>query len=217
MRQLIKYNYNILRSKRYVIFLLAAFLMPLALQFSNAMYFEMIIPLCGVFIFTNTMFYEKDHHIYQAFYMSSIKKSKIFLMRVLLNMIFYLCTAMPFYFYIKVVLNNTFVDAFANTGDVSWLVMIALGGINYLFFGLMAVTIAHISRKPIIGIGITGIYVIMWMSEYVRLTHIIINPFSYSAGCSDYIVYKIVTMILIGVLFIFNCYHLDNKFYQVRG
>ncbi|MCG8540225.1 MAG: hypothetical protein MJA82_09830 [Clostridia bacterium] len=216
IKRLIKYNLDILISKKYIVFFLATFLFPIALNFSNAMYFEMIIPLCGVFIFTNTMFYEKDYRVYQSFYMSSIKKSKIFLIRLLLNIIFYICIAIPFYFYIKVILKNTFVDAFANTSDVSWLIIIALGGINYLLFGLIGVTIANISGKPIMSIGITGAYVVIWMAEYVRFANVIINPFSYSAGCNDYIIYKIVTIILILIMLVFNCYYLDKKFYRLK-
>lgn len=214
MSKLIKYNFNILKSKSYIVFLLATMLIPIALNFSNAMYFEMIIPLCGIFIFTNIMFYEKDYKVYQYFYMSDMKKSKIFLIRVLLNMIFYICISIPFYIYIKFILKNDFVDFFANTSDVSCFFIIALGGINYLLFGLIGVTIANVTRKPIIGIGLTGAYAIMWMTEYVTFIDIIFNPFSYSAGCYDYIIYKIVTIVIIIILMAFNCHYLDTKFYR---
>lgn len=214
IKKLIKYNLDILISKRYVVFFLATLLFPIALNFSNAMYFEIIIPLCGVFIFPNTMFYEKEYNVYPFFYMSSMKKSKTFLIRLLLNLIFYICIAIPFYFYIKVVLNNTFADIFGNTNNASLLIIVALGAINYLLFGLMSVTIANISGKPIMGIGITGAYVIAWMAKYVQFSSVIINPFSYSAGRSDYIIYKIVTIIFIIILIIFNCHYIDTKFYR---
>lgn len=214
IKEIVKYNTSLLFNKNYTIFILASLIVPVALNLSNAMYLEMIIPLCGIFIFNNIMFYEKELNICEAFFMSNIKKSTILLVRVLINIVYYILLSLLFYWYIRIILQNSYVDIFANPDEVNIIILLVIGCINFIYLGLIGMTISNVSKKPIIGLSISIAYGVIWMVQYYNLRDIIINPFSYSAGCEDYLIYKFITIIQIVILLKFNCYWVDNKFYR---
>lgn len=202
--QIVKVNIKIILSKNYLIFIFVCFIAPEALNLSATIYFEMIIPISGGFIFSNMMFIEKHIGIEKQYYMTSFNKGYIFLTRTGINFMFYLVTAGAFYIYLSVLGLDGISDEFAY-GNVNLITLILFaGGVNYLFFGLTATMCSNIMNNPVCGLIAPLIYGVFWMGQYTNYDTLLINPFPYSAGNSDAYIYKMVYLLLVVFLLIWN-------------
>lgn len=71
-----------------------------------------------------------------------------------------------FYIYPVKLKLNAIEDEFAyNHIEVIMLIFIA-GGINFLFFGLLSTIISNTTNIPIVGLLISLVYGLIWMSQY---------------------------------------------------
>lgn len=213
MKDLIKIlivNIKILISRSYFIFLIVCFIVPAALNLSITIYFEMIIPISGTFLFSNMMLIEKKRGVGEQYYLTEYNKGYIFLLRTLINFIFYVICAGIFYIYLVKLKLNAIEDEFAyNHIEVVMLIFI-VGGINFLFFGLLSTIISNATNIPIVGLLISLVYGLIWMSQYTNFSTLIFNPYSYSAGNSEPYIYKIVTLIFVCLLFLVNYRYCKN-------
>lgn len=210
--QIVKVNTRILMSKNYLIFIFVCLIVPEALNLSTTIYFEMIIPMSGGFIFSNMMFIEKHVGIEKQYYMTSFNKGYIFLIRTAINFIFYLIMAGVFYLYLSAFGLSGVLDEFAYSNLNLIELILFVGGVNYLFFGLVATLCSDLTNNPTSGLIGSLIYGLFWMGQYTNYDTLIINPFPYSAGNSDAYIYKIVYLLLTIFLVIGNYKHINNRF-----
>ena len=203
---------KIMLSKNYLIFIFVCLIAPAALNLSATIYFEMIIPISGGFIFSNMMFIEKHIGIDQQYRMTSFNKGSVFLIRTAINFMFYFITSCAFYFYLSVFGLDGVSDEFAYRNVNLITLILFAGGVNYLFFGLMATMCSNIMNNPIGGLIVSLLYGMIWMGQYTNYDTFIMNPFPYSAGNSDAYIYKMVYLLLAACLLIQNYRHIKSRF-----
>lgn len=211
--RILKVNMKIVFSRFYLVFIFVCLIVPIALNLSLTIYFEMIIPISGGFVFTNMMFIEKNIGIEKQYYMTAFNKGYIFLTRTAINFIFYLITAIVFYFYLSALGLDSMPDEFAFSNVNIIILILFVGGVNYLFFGLVATLCSDIINNSICGLMVSLIYGMIWMVQYTNYDTVIINPFPYSAGNSDEYIYKIVYLLLVLFLIIANYRHIKKRFF----
>lgn len=209
---ILKVNMKIVFSRYYIVFIFVCLIAPIALNLSTTIYFEMIIPISGGFVFTNMMFIEKNIGIEKQYYMTAFNKGYIFLLRTAINFIFYLFTAIVFYFYLSALGLDSIPDGFAFSNVNIIILILFVGGVNYLFFGLVATLCSDIINNSICGLMVSLIYGLIWMGQYTNYDTLIINPFPYSAGNGDAYIYKIVYLLLVVFLVIANYRHIKKRF-----
>lgn len=212
-----KYNLRSLNFKNYIVFLIICLIYPYALTLSSTIYFEQLVPIPSVFLFSNMMLYEHDIGIESPFYMTATRKSIIFLIRVLINIAFYLVVAAGLALFLTLTkMNGTALSYGEVFEENPFFLVFVLGGINYLFYGLSSNLITMYTRKPVIGIAVPLIFAFFWMSRSSWYPTFILNPYTYSSGV-DSIVYKLIFLLFILAITHFSCRYIDNRLYSTAN
>lgn len=211
-----KYNLKLLSKRKIIIFSIFIFMVPLVLNMGSMEYLEMCLPLFGVFLFSNIMLIEFECKMVSSFSMTTSSKNKCFIFRMLNNIIFYIILSTLFLIF----LNVSKIDAQYDyrIGDVSNLTLLISGVVNTVLFSLISIAISNITKNDILGMmGACG-YWMFWFVSYGKpgFSTLLINPFSISAGVDGYFIYKIVNIVFIVILIIYNLYYINKNLYRIR-
>lgn|GEM_PF-4773524 len=206
------YNINLIVTPSYIVFIFAALMIPLFLNLTLSMYFEMIIPICSVIMFANIMMIEKDYDVYKNVNIASYKNGNIFLIRLLINFLFYLIISILFYIYIVKIINYKFsVDHFYSYDDIGFFeAVFVVGGISFLHIGLVAATIANKTQNVYAGVIVGYIYASTWIGLSSRFQNIMINPYPY-ASYSDHIIGSKLFITAVNIILATYNYRICNK------
>ncbi len=170
----------------------------------------MIIPMNGAFLFSDIMMIEQRFGLAKQYTMTPYNKGIVFIVRLVINFIFYIVMSFGFYAYLTIIHLNSIEDTFAqNNLNVLVLIFIA-GGINFVFLGMLSAITSCLAKSPLAGLLVSLVYSITWMGQYTNFSEWLINPYPYSAGNDDAYKYKIIYLI-VSLLFVFMEYMIAKQ------
>lgn len=211
-----KYNLKLLSKRKMIIFFIFTLMIPFILNMSSMEYLEMCLPLFGIFLFSNIMLIEFDCKMVSSFSMTTASKSKCFLFRILNNIIFYTVLSVLFLIFIKVFKIDAQYEYRAM--GLSYITLLISGVINTALFSLISIALSNITKNDILGmLGACG-YWLFWFIVYGKdgFKMWLLNPFSISAGVEGYFIYKVVTLVTILILIIYNLHYINKKLYKLK-
>lgn len=189
------FNIQLLKGKKYFLFVIICLILPIALNLSTTIYFEMIIPISGTFLFSDIMAIEQQFGLAKQCAMTPYNKGLVFIARLIINFIFYIVMSFGFYAYLTIIQMNSIKDTFAQN-DLNVVVLIFIvGGINFAFFGMLSAFTSLLAKSTLVGLLVSLLYGIVWMGQYTNFPEWLINPYPYSAGIDDAYKYKIIYLI----------------------
>lgn len=195
MNDLINLNVKLLKNKTYLLSFLFGLLLPLTIMLSIGMYFEMIIPMIAIIHFSIINDIEYKNKVEVSVYMTGNTLGKMYIIRIILDILFYTVLSALFYFYFKYIIGSSYVDPFAISDSAGVIVIILISIINYIYFGSISLFLTSFFRSNVFPIMISFIYLIFWMSNYINF-QILFNPFSFSAGMLHYKICKLIQLII---------------------
>lgn len=199
MNDLIKLNLKLLNNKTYLLSFLFGLLLPLTIMLSIGMYFEMIIPMIAIIHFSIINDIEYKNKVEVPVYMTGNTLGKMYIIRIILDILFYALLSVLFYFYFKYIIKLSYQDPFAISDSAGVIVIILISIINYIYFGSISLFLTYFFKSNVFPIMISFGYLIFWMSNYINF-EILFNPFSFSAGMLHYKFCKLIQLIISCIL-----------------
>ncbi|OXZ38077.1 hypothetical protein [Finegoldia magna] len=199
MNDLIKLNLKLLKNKTYLLSSLFGILLPLTIMLSIGMYFEMIIPMIAIIHFSIINDIEHKNKVEIPVYMTGQTLANMYIIRIVIDILFYIVLSVLFYFYFKYIVRSSYQDPFAISDSVGMVVIILISIINYIYFGSISLFLTSFFKNNVFPIIISFGYLIFWMSNYINF-EILFNPFSFSAGMLHYKLCKLIQLIISCIL-----------------
>ena len=131
--EIMVFNIQLLKGKKYFLFVIICLMLPIALNLSTTIYFEMIIPISGTFLFSDIMAIEQQFGLAKQCAMTPYNKGIVFIACLIINFIFYIVMSFGFYAFLTMIQMNSIEDAFAQNNLNVVVLIFIVGGINFGF------------------------------------------------------------------------------------